>query len=134
MQCIQRGNVIYRLLRNEYEHLLLDTILINFMCKNLFKKLPKAGNEQIDAILFPLILRVVILWNQLLLLMLIFLEFELLYQFISRFLAIAFSSKIKLQGADAVFICFPLNSAFFIINDMHSVSYKSGISNSVLLV
>lgn len=61
MQCIQRGNVIYRLLRNEYEHLLLDTILINFMCKNLSEKLPKAGNEQIDAILFPLILRVVIL-------------------------------------------------------------------------
>lgn len=61
IQCIQRGNVRYRLLRNEYEHLLVDTILTNFMYKNLSKSLPKAGNEQIVAILFPLILRVVIL-------------------------------------------------------------------------
>lgn len=53
---------------------------------------------------------------------------------VSRFLAIAFSSKIKLKGADAVFVCFPLNHAFFVINDMHSVSHKSGISNSVWLV
>lgn len=60
MQCIQQVNIRFRLLRHEYDHLLLDTIPIKFICKTLSKGLHNAINVQIDAILFPLILRVVI--------------------------------------------------------------------------
>lgn len=35
------------------------------------------------------------------------------------FWQLRFSLKLKLKGADAVFICFPMNRAFFVINDMH---------------
>lgn len=59
MQCIQQVNIRFRLLRHEYDHFLLDTI--KFMCNNFSKSLHNAINVQIDAILFPLILRVVIL-------------------------------------------------------------------------
>lgn len=61
MQCIQQVNIRFRLLRNEYDHFLLDTIPIKFICNNFSKSLHNASNVQIDAILFPLILRVVIL-------------------------------------------------------------------------
>lgn len=61
MQCIQQVNIRFRLLRNEYDYFLLDTIPIKFICKTLSKSLHNANNVQIDAILFPLILRVVIL-------------------------------------------------------------------------
>lgn len=61
MQCIQQVNIRFRLLRNEYDHFLLDTIPIKFICKTLSKSLHNAINVQIDAILFPLILRVVTL-------------------------------------------------------------------------
>lgn len=65
MQCIQQVNIRFRLLRNEYDDFLLDTIPIKFICKTLSKSLHNAINVhvQIDAILhvFPLILRVVIL-------------------------------------------------------------------------
>lgn len=61
MQCIQQVNIRFRLLRNEYNHFLLDTIPIKFICKTLSESLHDAIKVQIDAILFPLILRVVIL-------------------------------------------------------------------------
>lgn len=41
MQCIQQVNIRFRLLRYEYDHFLLDTIPIKFICKTLSKGLHK---------------------------------------------------------------------------------------------